>query len=306
MDGKTVRFLSASAVFLAVALYGCAGPELPSNWLDREITIDGKNPEWAGAEAYYSEEQGIKIGFFNDERYLYVYLASWHRQDEMQILRNGLTVWFDPAGGKKQAFGIRYPLQRKMAPSDLAARGGAFRERIPGMRGERPDSFPSAAETSREQRIPADVLIGARSVLEVIRPGEGEHESLAMPDSSGIGVDAMIDVVNRTLIYELRVPLQRIEESPYAIGAKPGQKIGVGLLVGKRERSSLERPEGAPEREMGEEPGGMGRPAGEGMGGFPGGRRGDFGGMRGGMTAEPLELWVTVKLAVKAAGAHTE
>jgi len=301
MDGRTIKCLSAAAVFLAVVLFGCAEPDLESNWLDREITIDGKNPEWAGAEAYYSEEQGIKIGFFNDEHDLYVYLAMWHRQDRMQVLMNGLTVWFDEAGGRGKTFGIEYPLQRRMEASEFPMRERGFRGGAPGARGEA-HGFPDSLGTQgNDPKMLADMLVGARSILEILCPAEGAPRSVSLPDSSGLGVAAMIGIVNRTLIYELKVPLQRTGESSCAIDAKPGQRIGIGFIVGKRERRNVERPEGGSPGEMGGQPGGMGGPSG-GMGGFPGGGMGGPGGMRGGAVAEPLELWTKVRLAVKPAG----
>jgi len=314
------------AALLALALGGCR-QELPSTWRDREITIDGKNPDWAGAEAYFSEEQGVKIGLANDDQYLYVYLATWHRQLERQVLMNGLTVWLDAKGGKGKTFGIQYPLMKTMEPGD--ARFGARRD-IGGASGGPPDrrssegTAPSASRGAFEGSSPgaadadpkalAGLLAGARSLLTVVSPAEGEPRAVTMPDSSGLGVEAMIDIVNRTLIYELKVPLKRLAESGVAIGAEPGRTIGIGFVVGKRSMPSRgagesRGPEGSgmPGGDEGGGPpgGGGGFPGGQGgggMGGMPGGgmgSRGGMPGMSGGATEEPFELWVRAALAAK-------
>ena len=306
---RTIGLLGAAAVLLALMLCGCMEQKLASTRLDRAITIDGKNPEWAGAEAYYDEEQGIKIGLSNDDQYLYVYLATWHRQLQRQILMNGLTIWFDSAGGKGKTFGVQYPLEKKMGPSEFPMGEGAIREGAPGARRGAPDApggardtprttpdFPPSADASAsDPKILTDLVTGARRILAIICPAEGAPRSMAMPDSSSLGIEAMIGYVNRTLIYELRVPLKRSGESGPAIGAEPGREIGIGFIVGKREMPDFKRPEGGPPQGMDEPPGGMGGPPG-GMGGFPGGGRG---GMRGGSPMESLEFWTKVRLAVK-------
>ena len=316
MNRKSAAFLSVAAAVLAVALYGCMQQELASRWPDREITIDGKNPEWAGAEAYYDEDQGIKIGLSNDDRYLYVYLATWHRQLEMQILTSGFTIWFDPKGGTEKTFAVAYPLKRmRTGAPGFAGRGegrrGGQREPGEGAPGEPGQGTPgepprggggmrrAESDTAGVQsfargdpRVLEGLLMGARSLLEVIGPAKGSTENLIMPDTTGTGISAMIGTANRMLVYELKIPLAPEGGAAYAIHAKPGQKIGVGFIVGKRETENLARPEGAPPSGMGEGPEGMG-----GYGGYGGGGRGSFGGLSGGQSAEPLEMWTKVKLA---------
>ncbi|MCX5752291.1 MAG: hypothetical protein NTW97_01460, partial [Candidatus Krumholzibacteria bacterium] len=94
--------LLAMSALSAIVLGGCMESELASAWPEREISIDGKAPEWAGREAYYSETDGFKVGFFNDADYLYIYLATWNRQKQTQILMHGLTVRIDATGRNKK------------------------------------------------------------------------------------------------------------------------------------------------------------------------------------------------------------
>jgi hypothetical protein len=68
-----------------------------------------------------------------------------------------------------------------------------------------------------------------------------------------------------TLRYELKVPLAKTTDHPYAIGTAPGKTIGIGLETPKPERSSS---------------GGGGR--GNGGGGYGGGGYGGHGGGVGG------------------------
>ena len=277
-----------AAIGVAVAVSGgCMESKLESGWLDHAITIDGKAPEWAGREAYFDEPNGLKIGFSNDEHFLYVYVSTWNQRLQRQILMNGLTVWFDGTGGKGQTFGINYPMKRSV-------------------RGARETSRDASAETPRStQQMLGDLLSEARGEIAVVGSGGEPVASLTATDSGSTDIEAMIDVANRTLIYELKLPLARTDTTPYAIDAEPGKTVGIGFKVGTRELGEMRRGEGAPSGGAGERPGGGegGFPGGGSGGGYPG--RGGGGASGGGMgergempgQTQPFELWTKVRLA---------
>lgn len=268
------QFLALAVALSAIVLGACMETELASSWPDREITIDARAPEWAGREAYYNEEEGLKIGFFNDARYLYVYLATWHRQDQTQILMNGLTVWIDATAGKKETFGVNYPMKRTM--------------REPG---DMPRDVPSDATRDNQQMLKG-LLSEAQGELQAVGPNSEPLFSMPAADSTKSGIAAMVDISNRTLVYELRIPFAAGDSVPFGVNASPGGTIGVGFEVGTRERRDMKRSGDGPPPGMGEPPGGGGAPPGGGMG------RG--GGMPpGGAFTEPLKLWTKVKLAVE-------
>ena len=290
---RASRFMAlAAAIVCAVALSGgCMESKLESSWLDHVITIDGKAPEWAGREAYFDETEGLKIGFSNDEHYLYVYISTWNQRMQRQILMNGLTVWFDAHGGKGEAFGVNYPLKR--------SRPGA---------GEM--SRDTSAETPRDMRqMFGNLLSDARGEIAIVGSGGEPVASLTATDSGSTDIEAMIDIANRTLIYELKLPLARTDGTPYAINTEPGKTIGIGFKVGMRELGEMKRGEGVPSEGAGERPGGgEGGFPGGGGGGFPGGGGGGggfHGGGGGGMGgrgegpggAQPFEMWTKVTLA---------
>ncbi|HEY5133996.1 MAG TPA: hypothetical protein VII85_09960 [Candidatus Krumholzibacteriaceae bacterium] len=298
---RSSRFMALMAAIVCVAAVsgGCKESQLESSWLDRVITIDGKAPEWAGREAYFGESEGLKIGFSNDEHYLYVYLSTWNQRTQMQILMNGLTVWFDATGGKGETFGVNYPMRRS---------GPGMRESMRGARESTPGSHETSrdasAETPRDmQQMLGNLLRESRGELAIVGSGGEPIASLTVTDSGSTDVEAMIDIANRTLIYELKLPLERTDGTPYAINAEPGKTIGIGFKVGTRELGEMRRGEGTPSEGGGERPGG-------GEGGFPGGGGGGGGGFHGGGGgggmggrgegpggAQPFELWTKVRLA---------
>src|SRR5262245_16223509 len=197
----------------------------------------------------------------------------------MQIVRQRFTVWFDPTGGTKKRFGIRYPVVEHGIGGDDEGRGRGGGRRGGGRSGE-PESSP---EPSPGDRI--DVL------------GPGKDDARMLTRDFARGIDVAIRNERGTLQYELKVPLAKSADHPYAIEAVAGKPIGFGLETAKAQQSSF----------GGGRPGGFGG-GGGGMGGRGGGMGGRGGGGGGGMRggggagrgpepAKPLKGWGVVTIA---------
>lgn len=249
-------------VFLSLFMQiACSTLELESTWKDRDIVLDGKGGEWLGTK-YYFEENAISVGLINDTRYLYVSMMTENPMVQSQIMRQGLTVWLDPKGGKAKTFGIKFPLGRQGARQEGEMKPGAVMD-----------------EDSREEMM--QKLQESMTELEVLGPDERVLEKMDTEDAKGIDVE--VRVAAGSFVYELKVPLTSSEEYPYAIGVKAGDVLGVGFLSPKLE---MPRPSGM--RGGGRMPGGGGMPpGGGGMGGF---------GM-GPMMPKNLKIWAKVQLA---------
>ncbi len=294
---RALALLAAAGALAALApSSGSADPTYESNRCDRAITIDGEATEWAGREARYDEEDGYKLGFFNDEEYLYVYFATWNLSTQQRVLTSGLTVWLDGGGKKKKTFGINYPRGRDRGPgSGFPAADGAAPGEIPReARGEAPRSMQRPGANPDPAKLAA--LLNETQAEALLKSPAGDSVLLLSPaDSSAAGLRAMLRARSRLLVIELRVPLDPGAASPYALHAVPGRTISVGFETGTMERPKLTRPQGMPEDDQtggGMPPGGGGNAPGGGM--FPGGGAGGPGGMG---APEGLKLWVKVKLA---------
>ena len=255
-----------SILFLSlIMLVGCEAFELNSEWRDREIIVDGRNNDWLGAMMYI-EDANISVGLLNDESFMYFCMIAENPLIRTQVMRRGFTLWFDPEGGKKKTFGIRFPTGMKMRDAPMRR---------------------SYDEQNREEF--REISKRALTELEILGPGEEEQKR--MPVAEAKGIDIRIEASSGMLVYELKVPLQSSEEYPYAIGAKPGASIGLGLETPKIDRSAMR------ERMGDRMPGGIGR--GGGRGGM-GGRTGGIG-MRGEgrspQMPKEIKLWAIVQLA---------
>jgi hypothetical protein len=272
--GAALRFGLVLALFLPVGL-GASGKKqrIDSHWKDREVTVDGDDGEWPGPLVPVDDHQRLTAAAVNDGQFLYVVLSTRDAALRAQIIGQGLIVWFDPGGGDKKAFGVKFPVG--MADGDMPGRGRGF---------HRPDPSAGGTQADPGQRIAA---VEPPNRLEIFGPAKDDVHSFVADKVPGLSVK--VGQVEGALVYELKVPLVRSDEYPYAIAARPGALLGFGLETPKRERPSGER------RSMGGFGGGMGGRGGMGHGGGMG--RG--GGMGGGDTKppQPLKAWAALQLS---------
>ncbi|MFZ1947056.1 MAG: hypothetical protein WAW06_05880 [bacterium] len=281
--GGEIRWTMLAIILLGLAA-GCGGLQLASVLRTGEVSVDGVPDEWQGAITYI-EDPNVTLGVMNDDQYLYLCFSTPLKSVVTQILRQGLTVWFDADGGKDKTFGIHCPLAAPAAMPDTT--------RAPD-RHEDPRAFGGAlAKGIRE----------AAGLMEIVGPGKDQRAVLT--PSEGRGIEVRLGAQDGRIVYELRVPLIVSDTHPFAIAAKAVRVVGVGFDA----PAAAAQGRGAPP-EGGQVPGGFGGDGPEGGGpggGRPGGgpEGGGPGGMGGagrpqgpqGETTEPLEVWCKVKLA---------
>jgi len=256
---------------LLILLNGCSsGLKLTSDWQQREINIDGSDSQWQRG-LYYEKESDFVYGVRNDEKYMYVFLKTQNRSTQMQIMRQGLTVWFDREDGKNQTFGIQYPMNRKEEHAGFV-----------------PDTNEEKLNTFLDQEFPE---------LEILGPNKENVQRFSALEAPGIRVK--LGRTKETLIYELRVPLSKTSEQPFALEPTSSNRIGIEFETGEFQPGQMNSGVRA----------GGGRDRGEGMGednpaegsGMSGGRRsrgGNQGGHFGTMEkTKRMELWLSVQLA---------
>lgn len=272
MKIKTMIYL---LLLPALVLSGCKKMELSSAYLDREITVDGNHSDWQGALTYL-EKKNISLGLLNDDKYLYVCLATNDRKLKMQMLRMGFTIWFDAAGGSKKNFGIHYPL-------GLIDKGIPMRDRMK----QRQDESMAGLSTLR------------LSEFEILGPEKEDKKRYRLAEIKELKLE--LNNQNDMLVYELKVPLFKDGQNPIAIGAGEGQAIGMGLEIPEIDFTAMGDRESRNRNSAGDglSGGRMG-----GRGGMRGrGRRGGMSGRGGGMQgerpqiSEPLKIWAKVQLA---------
>ena len=273
---NTIRRIShspAAILFILLLSVNCRGSKLDSEWKNRDISIDGMQLDWENALTNLPDDK-VNIGVMNDDDYLYICLVPLDETIIRQVMGRGFTVWVEADGDKKSKLGIHYPI-------GFHGEGrGNFRDRQMGEIVDR-EEFRKMAENSLKD-------------FQIITADKKDTTTLSVDKTTGLEV--RIGTRNERMVYEMRIPLQKTDESSYAINAEPGAKVKLQFETGE-----FKRPSG------GHRPGGFGGPpeGGIGGGGMPpdggGGMGGERpGGMRGGFERpQPLKFKLDIKLAKK-------
>jgi hypothetical protein len=242
--------------FLVLMLFGCSSSlELSSGWTNQELAITGDGFRWKDATTEIAGPD-VSVGVKNDNNNLYVCLITSNRATQLQMLALGCTAWFDTEGKKNKTFGIQFPI------SGL-------------LQGRR---FPT-----RDNPAELQGLINAAQRQLVIRgPGVGEQHRLSVQDARG--VEARLGYVDGTLTYELKVPLQKNKEQPYAINADMTKPLIIGFETGDLAEAMKGQPDVSNRSQV------------TSVRGRSGGRSGGDAGA-GREMPEPLKHWITVHLS---------
>ncbi len=268
MRKRSLGFFVLAVVLLLAA--GCGGRVylVTSLSLPRAIVVDGDAADWAGALSYVAKDQ-LFVGFVNDRDDLFLCMTREEAGGPAPAPMGGWTVWFDPAGGTKKAFGLR------VAP-------------LGGPSGEKPRESEEVKEGDQGAPKERDLEI------QWIGPQGNVLRRFAPEDAAGEGLEVREGHSGRSFVLEIKIPLERSARHPIAVGAAPGDLIGVGFFSNRAEGNG----------ERGGR-GGAGRPAGGGgpPGGLGGGAMGGPGGWRGAMPpnlnpdiAKEVKVWTRVRL----------
>jgi hypothetical protein len=268
---------------LAISLSACKKQiELTSRRCDQEIDFDGTDEQW-GPATIYAEKQKISLTVLNDDEYIYMRLYTRDRNVQGPLLMSGFTVWFNSDGSKNKTTGIRFPM---------------------GMHGK---GFP-AIPGKRQDADAIEGMVEQMNEMEILGADEKPTYQMSLSEAKSLGINAEVSMDKGNLVYELKLPLVRQEEHPYAVGIlaedlTANKAIGVGFETQKIDRNETRGnmggqgpPGGAPPQGGGMPP--VGAPP-EGGGMPPGSRERPAGGGERppGSMPEQLSLWTKVTLA---------
>jgi len=271
-------------------MLGCREQKINSQWRHIDTPNESIYTEWEDSLAYYDEEADVALGIFNDAKCISLCLSVRDQKSQAQLIGHGLTVWFDPDGGKEKYFGFHFPVGmhagRRESKREKSSEASGRRSKK-----ERRKGFP---DVERLQ----EMLEAGQNEIEIIGPEKEARQILLLADAGEMGVNARMEIVEGVLFYELRVPVSNDDGQASAIAfpsLNQKKRIGIGVEIAQAERKRMGKMMGRGRGGMGG-PGGIGRPS--GMGGRGGMGRGprEMGGPEGDMP-EPFEFWAKVKLS---------
>jgi len=239
---------------ITILSIGCNEINISSKWRTQDINIDGKNTEWKSGN--YIDEANALVNICNDENFLYLSFTTNDRNLPMNILRNGLTVWFDSEGKSNKIFGIRFPagIKNHGMPEDM----GQFDRKM-----DKNNQMPMPKMEFSE----IELLNEDGEVEAVLSTLETKNIQIKMSNPQG------------NFFYEMKVPLKTSGDFLYAINADTSKIISIGFETAEKDFNKMKGqmesggrgmpPDGGGAPASGGGPGGGGMPPGGGQGKGP-------------------------------------
>lgn len=108
---KYKSLLLSIAVITTLFFLSCSSPLVyTSLWQDKPVAIDGKATEWKIPLDYYDDKTKLNFSISNDTKNIYFCVRATEDETQKGIIRNGLRIWIDTTGGKKDQAGLQFPI----------------------------------------------------------------------------------------------------------------------------------------------------------------------------------------------------
>lgn len=148
-----------------------------------------KNTEWRYLNVL--DDKKTSVGVLNDNDFIYLIFITTNRDVHNQVVRRGLTLWFDSDGGKDQKFGVRYPIGF-----------GGIRS-VQEARSESDDEWQDLRKENSTDE------------MEIIGPKKDDRHRMTLAETGGM--EARFTTSNGVLVYEMRVPLSGNSLHPFIL-----------------------------------------------------------------------------------------
>ncbi len=283
------KFLLAAIVVFAFMISGCNDNKIQSTWRTNNIKIDGNEADW-GKSLIYVKDSNLLFGVQNDDKYLYLCMVTNNQELQSKILHLGLTVWFDSTGGDDKNFGIKYPLSFKdlnQGNFDLT---------------KNEDGNPMSGRSSMNQVNMNERMLMRQTDVEILGKNPNDYTRIGLSELKGIKLK--ISIKDYRFVYEMKIPLAQYNNTSYALNTDTSRTIGIGLETGTIDRNKFaQKKDNGFEGNSAENPGDEAGNEGDEFGGGYGSRmhrRNGYDrqeGQRQSLMSDPLNYWVTVKLA---------
>lgn len=228
-------------IFSALLISACSSTkQLTGIKPSAQIIVDGNPAEWEG-KLRYIEDHKCAVGFQNDNEYLHICLQTFDLPTMMNILRMGLTLWFEPEEGK--VLGIKYPLRMDRGNSG------------PGNLGRKPrERFDINGNNYHELNNRLKMLLKDQPNLQIVN--QDEFPLYSYPVNNPTGFKISLGMYMRKIIYEIRVPIAENKLAPVIINSYPNERLKVLFETGEFDMAAFQKQNGGMRPESGMRPGG--------------------------------------------------
>ena len=254
--------IAANASLLFIA--GCSSPLIyTSIWQDKPVVVDGKATEWKIPLDYFDDKTKLNFSITNDKNNLYFCVRATEDETQKGIIHNGLQIWIDTTGGKKNQVGIQFPIIDRSANSSESSSDKHSQSSY----ADSPDEVTAAHSLKRH-------YAGASKQIKLTGFTNAANGLAEVPNMYGINACLNWDT-NNIMIYEICIPLNTFYKASLS-PSDTNKILGVSFILSVASKNN-----GGGESGHGGHSGGMGSGM-EGMGGGSMGPMHGSGGERGG------------------------
>ncbi len=92
-----------------------AVPEVASKpFFSQTISVDGKPGDWQNIPLTVNSKNTVQYAMANSDSHLFILLKIQDQLEQMKLLRGGMEIWIDPAGGEAKQTAIVYPVKGEL------------------------------------------------------------------------------------------------------------------------------------------------------------------------------------------------
>ena len=103
IKSRTGKTIAVIGIILPLLFCGCAARKAASEWHTQAIIADGSEAEWPAPPQFYDSSKKASVRLSNDAESIRICFATNDRGLKMILATEGISVWLDPDGGKKQS-----------------------------------------------------------------------------------------------------------------------------------------------------------------------------------------------------------
>src|SRR5580698_2665184 len=100
-------------IVLSIISVSCSHKLAPEgHFQTNPVVADGNTDDWTLPLRFSNEKFTYQYNVTNDNKNIYICVLSKDYQTQRRILKNGMTVYFDPKGEKNKTIDISFPLRK--------------------------------------------------------------------------------------------------------------------------------------------------------------------------------------------------
>jgi hypothetical protein len=256
---KSFPFLAACVALLGFNPSGI-NISITENHIDTSHIIhvlDGLVNEWPADKFFQSPDSTIEYAVDNDSKYLYLAISVPEYSMQTKLMRNGMKIFIDTRGKKKEGKGIEFPVKGEVSPAGINTFSSGNKEQEPAQQ-----------KKNADRKMARNIMALSLNALKLFGfPNQQPEQGLIMPGSVNIMFKwDSLDIMH----IEYNIPLELLGD----LSSSGEREISLGWKINGFERPATgDRSYANPEETR--QGGGFSR---ERTGG---GGRGGYGGARG-------------------------